>query len=99
MPVELPGVLKVLRAVPTLDVFDDVGFEELLEQLQRLVTGHLRPKVVVVPQELVQVVHSLGSRETPVVASEMCPVAPEWHASAEELDSFVPLCESTHIRV
>lgn len=97
MPVELSTVFKVLCPVATLDVFDHVGFEELPEQLQRLVTAHLRPKVVVAPQELVQVVHSLGAGETPVVASEMCPVAPQRHASTEELDGFVPLCERAHI--
>lgn len=92
-------VFKVLRPVAPLDVFDDMGFEELPEQLQRLVTGHLGPKVAVAPQELVQEVHSLGSGETPVMAAEMCPVAPQWHASAEELDGFVPLSERRHIRV
>lgn len=92
-------VFKVLRPVAPLDVFDDMGFEELPEQLQRLVTGHLGPKVAVVPQELVQEVHSLGSGETPVMAAEMCPVAPQRHASAEELDGFVPLSERRHIRV
>lgn len=92
-------VFKVLRPVAPLDVFDDMGFEELPEQLQRLVTGHLGPKVAVAPQELVQEVHSLGSGETPVMAAEMCPVAPQRHASAEELDGFVPLSERRHIRV
>lgn len=79
-----------------LDVFDDVGFEELPEQLQRLVTGHLGPKVAVAPQELVQEAHSLGAGETPVVAAEMCPVPPQRHASTKELDGFVPLCERRH---
>lgn len=92
-------VFKVLRPVAPLDVFDDMGFEELPEQLQRLVTGHLGPKVAVAPQELVQEVHSLGSGETPVMAAEMRPVAPQRHASAEELDGFVPLSERRHIRV
>lgn len=92
-------VFKVLRPVAPLDVFNDVGFEELPEQLQRLVTGHLGPKVAVAPQELVQEVHSLGSGEAPVVAAEMCPVAPQRHASTEELDGFVPLYERRHITV
>lgn len=99
MPIELSIVFKVLCPVASLDVFDDVGFQELPEQLQRLVTGHLRPKVVVAPQQLVQVVHSLGSSETPVEAAEMCPVAPQRHASTEELDGFVPLWERRHTGV
>lgn len=91
MPIELSIVFKVLCPMATLDVFNDMGFEELPEQLQRLVTGHLRPKVVVAPQELMQEVHGLGSGETPVVAAKMCPVAPQRHASTEELDGLVPL--------
>lgn len=93
MPVELAVVFKVLRPVAPLNVFDHVGFEELPEQLQRLVTGHLGPKVAVAPQELVQEVHSLGSSKTPVMAPEMSPVAPQWHASTEKLDGFIPLCK------
>lgn len=99
LPIELAVVIKVLRAVAPLDIFDDVGFEELPEQLLRLVTSHLGPKVAVASQELVQEVHSLGAAEAPVVAAEMCPVAPQRHASAEELDGFVPLCERRQIRV
>lgn len=98
MPIELAVVFKVLRPVAPLDVFDDVGFEELPEQLQRLVTGHLGPKVAVAPQQLVEEVHSLGSGEAPVVAAEVGPVAPQRHASTEELDGFIPLWERRQIR-
>lgn len=87
----MAAVLEVLGPVASFDVLDDVGLEELLEQLQGLIAGHLGPEVVVAPQQLVQVIHSLGPGETPVVAAEVSPVPLQWHAAAEQLNGFIPL--------
>jgi len=92
-PVQVPAVLKVLRPVASFDVFDDVGLEELPEQLQSLVARHLGPKVVVAPQQLVQIVHGLGSREAALVVAEVRPVPPQRHSSAEQFNGFIPLRE------
>lgn len=68
-----------------------MSLEELLEQLQSLVAGHLRPKVGVAPEQLVQIIHGLRSGETPVVVAEVRPVPPKRHPSTEEFDRFIPL--------
>lgn len=90
-PVQVTVVFKFLCSMPSFDVFHDVSLEELPQELQSLVASHLGTKVVVASQKVVEVVHRLGSRETPVVAAEMCPVPPERHASAEKLNCFIPL--------
>lgn len=61
IPVELTVVFKILLAPFSLDVFDHVILQEFLQQLNCLFASYLRPKVLTVPQKLVQPVHSFGS--------------------------------------
>lgn len=84
-------VFKVLCPMASFDIFDDMGLEELPEQLQGLVASHLWSKVVVGPQKLMQVIDSLGSCKTPIIVAEVCPVPPQWHASTEEFNGLIPL--------
>lgn len=84
-------VFKVFRPMASLDVFYDVGLEKFPEQLQGLVPSNLWPKVEIAPQKLMQIFHSLGSCETPVMAAEVCPVPLQWHTSTEEFNGFIPL--------
>lgn len=91
VPVQMATVFKVLCPVASLDIFNDMGLEELPEELQCLAASHLRPKVVVAPQKIVQVIHSLGSCETAVIITEVRPVTSQRHASTEELNGFIPL--------
>lgn len=90
-PVQMAIVFKVLCPMASLDVFNDMGLEELPEQLQSLVASHLGPEVVVAPQQLMQIIHSLGSRKAPIIVAEVCPVPSQRHTSTEELNSFIPL--------
>lgn len=91
IPVQMAIVFKVLCPMASFDVFNDMGLEELFEQLQSLIASHLRPKVVVAPQQLMQIIHSLGSCETPVIVAEVCPVPSQRHASTEQFNGFIPL--------
>lgn len=86
-------VFKVLCPMASFDVFNDMSLEEFPEQLQSLVASHLRSKVVVVPQQLMQIIHSLRSCETAVIAAEICPVPFKRHASTKKSDGFIPLCD------
>lgn len=90
-PVQMPIVFKFFCSVPSFNIFYHVSLEELPQKLQSLVPGHLRTKVVVASQEVVEVIHRLRSREAPVVAAEVCPVPPERHASSEKFNGFIPL--------
>lgn len=90
-PVQMTIVFKLFCSMPSFDIFHHVSLEELPQELQSLVPGHLRAKVVVAPQEVMEVIHSLRSREAPVVAAEMRPVPPERHSPSEEFDGFIPL--------
>lgn len=49
IPVQMAVVFKVFCPMASFDIFDDMGLEELSKQLQSLIAGHLRPKVVVAP--------------------------------------------------
>ena len=91
VPVQMAIVFKVLCPMASFDVFNDMGLEELFEQLQSLIASHLRPKVVVAPQQLMQIIHSLRSCETPVIVAEVCPVPSQRHASTEQFNGFIPL--------
>lgn len=91
VPVQMAIVFKVLCPMASFDVFNDMGLEELPEQLQRLVASHLGPKVVVASQQLVQIINSLGSCETAIIVAEVCPVPFQRHASTEEFNGFIPL--------
>lgn len=86
-------VFKLFCPMSSLDVLHDMSLEELPQELQSLVASHLRTKVVVVSQEIMEVIHRLGSRETPVVVAEICPVPSEGHASSKKFDRFIPLQE------
>lgn len=90
-PVQMTIVFKFFCSVPSFNIFHHVSLEELPQKLQSLVPGHLRTKVVVASQEVMEVIHRLRSREAPVVAAEVCPVPPERHASSEKFNGFIPL--------
>lgn len=99
VPVQMAVVLKVLWPMSAFDVFNDMRLEEFPEQLQGLVAGHLRAKVVIVSQQVMQIVHSLGSRETAVIAAKVCPVPSERHAATKKFDRFIPLHDSKTERI
>lgn len=93
-PVQMAIVLKVLCPMAAFDIFNHMGLEELSKQLQGLVAGYLRTKVVIVPQKIMQIIHSLGSREAAVIAAKVCPMPSKWHATTKKSDSFIPLHNS-----
>lgn len=84
-------VFKFLCPMAPFDIFNNMSLEELPKQLQCLVASHLRTKVVVASQEIMQVIHSLRSCKAPIIVTEMCPVPPQRHASSEEFNRFIPL--------
>lgn len=95
VPVQMAIVFKVLCPVASFYVFNDMGLKELPEQLQRLVASHLGSKVVVVPQQVMQIINSLRSSETAVIVAEVCPVPSQWHVFTEKFNGFIPLHTDT----
>ena len=59
LPVEVTVVFKILLAPFSLDVLNNVILQEFSQQLDRLFTSYLGPKVLTVSQKLEQPVHSL----------------------------------------
>ena len=91
-------VFKVLCPVASFDVFDYMSLEELPEQLQSLVTSHFGPKVVIAPQQIVQIIDSLSSCETAIIGAEVRPVPSQRQASTEQFNGFIPLQRwETHV--
>lgn len=86
-------ILEVLFAPSSFDVFNNVVFQELFKQLNRLTASHFGAEVLVGAEQLVQAVHGLRGFEATLVAFEAAPVLPQGHRGAEELDDLVPLRE------
>ena len=76
LPVEVTVVFKILLAPFSLDVLNNVILQEFSQQLDRLLPSYLGPKVLTVPQELVQPVHGLRCREAMLVTLEPTPMFP-----------------------
>lgn len=76
LPVELTVVFKIFLTPFSLDVFDHVILQEFPQQLDCLFASYLRPKVLTVPQKLVQPVHSFCGCEAMLIALETTAMFP-----------------------
>lgn len=87
----MAAVFKVVCTVAPFDIFYHMSFEELLEQLKSLVPSHIRSKVAVVSEQLMQIIHSFRSSETAVIVTKVCPMPSKRHTSSEKFNGFIPL--------
>lgn len=76
LPVEVTVVFKILLAPLPLDVLNNMILQEFSQQLDCLFASYLGPKVLTVPQKLVQPVHSLRCSEAMLVTLEPATMSP-----------------------
>lgn len=90
-PVKCIVVLQILAAPAPLHVFNHMVLQKLFEELHSLLPGHLRPKVAVAAEQLVEPVHSSRGSEAGGIVTKVLPVFPEGHARPEQTSHLVPL--------
>lgn len=96
-PVKCIVVLQVLAAPAPLHVFNHMVLQKLFEELHSLLPGHLRPKVAVAAEQLVEPVHSSRGSEAGGIVTKVLPVFPEGHTRPEQTRHLVPLKNSKTI--
>lgn len=87
-------ILQVLGAPSALQVLDDVILQELPEELDCLLPRHIRAKVTVMSEEVMQPVYRFRGGEAVPVRLKALPVFLQGHSSAKILGDFIPLEES-----
>lgn len=90
-PVKCIVVLQILAAPAPLHVFNHMVLQKLFEELHSLLPGHLRPKVAVAAEQLVEPVHSSRGSEAGGIVTKVLPVFPEGHTRPEQTRHLVPL--------
>lgn len=96
-PVKCIVVLQILAAPAPLHVFNHMVLQKLFEELHSLLPGHLRPKVAVAAEQLVEPVHSSRGSEAGGIVTKVLPVFPEGHTRPEQTRHLVPLKNSKTI--
>lgn len=96
-PVKCIVVLQILAAPAPLHVFNHMVLQKLFEELHSLLPGHLRPKVAVAAEQLVEPVHSSRGSEAGGIVAKVLPVFPEGHTRPEQTRHLVPLKNSKTI--
>lgn len=84
-------VLEIFATPSALYILDYMILEELLQQLDSLLSGDIWSEVTIVPEQFMQPVDSCHSSKTVCIHSEVLPMFSQRHSRSEKLCNFIPL--------